>query len=308
MKKSIILIILLVLFTLASSASVSISERLDKIETLVYGQKRLNEPLDSRISRLETIIFGKNYNENNLESRLTRLEKPFDFNEAAFTLPEKLDFLEWKLQNRISRIPNLAKASRIKKLTLGTGALKDPLIFETDNLLAVMLNGGEIIKKDIYITNEIEIKASLKDRISSRYNRRGDPIELELLSSINKNNVIAFPAGSKIVGSLSYARKAGLFGRNGRIKIKLKYIYGFGNKRYNLRLNQMALGEKKQDKVAAGITILGVAALGPVGAVSGFFVRGKDIYLHPDTEFILKIQIPNMIKGFVKDNSLTDNK
>jgi len=304
MKKYIILILIIAVSIKSFSASLSITKRLDNIETIVYGQKRLNESIESRIARLETIVFGKNYSENNLGSRLTRLEKPFQFKDLDFTLPEKLDFLEWKLENSIKSIPCLAKTSHIKKLALGIGSLQDPLIFEVNKLIAVLLNGGELIKQNMKITSEIEIKTLLKNRISSKYNHRGDKIEMELLNSITKDNLIAFPAGSRIIGTLSSVRKAGLFGKNGRIKIKLDSIFGFGGKKYNLRLTQMALSQDKQDKVVAGITLLGVAALGPVGAVSGIFIRGKDIYIHPNTEFILTIEIPDIIKAFAKDSTL----
>ncbi|MDD2716336.1 MAG: hypothetical protein PHW04_10650 [Candidatus Wallbacteria bacterium] len=285
-------------FTVSAGIGESIERSLCNLETMVYGQVRLNESLESRFSRLETIIFGKDFHENNLDIRLTRLMKPFDFDESGtISLVAKINYLEWKLSSRCSDLPLLTKVSRLKKQTQGDNTLNDPLIFEVGKLCAVVFEGSDLEIQYIRLPENFELKAVLRTDLSSRHSRKDQLLEMELKTAVSTGEILIFPSGTTIRGKIGRAKRAELMGKNGRLNLVLEQILDLGNRECSLKLEQLGFTEDDKTGMAAGATLIGLAAFGPVGAVGGLFVKGKDVELKRGTEFILKVDIPDSVPG-----------
>jgi hypothetical protein len=49
--------------------------------------------------------------------------------------------------------------------------------------------------------------------------------------------------------------------------------------------------------LAAGASMAGVLLLGPIGLVSGYFVRGKDVTIEANTEFFVEVAEDTTVWG-----------
>lgn len=297
---------ILFLFNILIFASDFIIPRLSYIEELLYGQRRIGESIDSRISRIENILFGKSYKENNIETRLKRIENPFLTKKSGqLSLIQASNFLEWKLKKRISQLPLLTKISNLKRIILGEGTLNDPLLFEISKLKAVVLGNLSIESLFFKITDEVSVDVKLKKGLSSRYSRKGEIFELEVCGDIFINNLLIIPAGTLLYGRITYLKKAGLFGKNGRLKFSIESMMGMDEKLYPLELRELSFGNEESNNIAAGVSLLGLAAFGPVGMVGGFFIRGRNVSLPEGTHFNIKVlfleRLP-VINSFIRKN------
>jgi hypothetical protein len=109
--------------------------------------------------------------------------------------------------------------------------------------------------------------------LSSKTANEGDPVELVLDQDLVVNSVVVARAGSKAVGEVTHAKKAGMMGKGGELNIRLNYLK-VGDSRVMLRGSKGREGDDKTG-TAVALTVL----FGPIGLIK----HGKDIDIKQGT-------------------------
>jgi len=112
-----------------------------------------------------------------------------------------------------------------------------------------------------------EIQLKFSDAISSKTAAEGDQVVFEVGDNVKIGNTVVIKAGTKAVGEVTNAKKAGMMGRPGELNIRLNYVK-VGDKKISLRGTRAKSGDDATTGTIA-LTVL----FGPIGLIK----HGKDI-------------------------------
>src|SRR4029077_21192085 len=103
--------------------------------------------------------------------------------------------------------------------------------------------------------------------VSSKTAAVDDRVELELEKDLKVDKTVVAKAGTKAVGVITNAKKAGAMGKAGELNLRLEYL-AVGSSRLRLRASKGKQGEGKE-----GTTIALTVLLGPLGLLK----KGKEV-------------------------------
>lgn len=112
-----------------------------------------------------------------------------------------------------------------------------------------------------------DVKLKFAEAISSKTATDGDSINLVLDEDLKVGNVVVAKAGSKAVGTVTHAKKAGMMGKAGELNMRLEYLK-VGDDRVKIRGSKGKEGEGKEG-TAVALTVL----FGPIGLIK----HGKNV-------------------------------
>ena len=118
-----------------------------------------------------------------------------------------------------------------------------------------------------------EVNLKFAQPLSSKTAAPDDSVEFVLAEELKVGDVIVAPAGSKAVGTVSNAHKAGMMGKGGELNVRLDYLKTDAG-RIRLRGSRGREGEGK-----VGATIALTVLFGPIGLIK----KGKDIEVKEGT-------------------------
>jgi hypothetical protein len=110
-----------------------------------------------------------------------------------------------------------------------------------------------------YVPAGTPIMLNTRTQVSTKDNRSGDQIYLDVTESVIFRGQIVIPAGSVAVGEIARAERNGHFGKKGKIDIKLSYVQTPWGP---VRLQGNQYKEGKSGTAASVATIAFVSALG----------------------------------------------
>ena len=169
----------------------------------------------------------------------------------------------------IAKAPATAKASKTAKEQLVT---------------FLKTRGGFTLVKDSLI------KVRLLEELSSRRTKKGESFDFEVVDPVIFEGKRVIPAKSKGRGTVSRVVRRGRWGRMGRITCDFDSVVTPGGQRVSLMMSKRARNWNKQEGYAAGASMIGLMALGPVGLVGGMFVKGKDVTIPKGSIFYLGVK------------------
>lgn len=134
-----------------------------------------------------------------------------------------------------------------------------------------------------YVLREGEdVHLRFAEDLSSKTSSDGDPIALILDDDLKVGNVIVAKAGSKAVGEVTSAKKAGMMGKAGELNMRLDYVK-VGDSKIKLR------GVKgKEGESGVTSTVVLTVLFGPIGLIK----HGKNVDIKQGTA----------LKAFVADD------
>lgn len=112
-----------------------------------------------------------------------------------------------------------------------------------------------------------DVKLKFAEAISSKTATEGDSVNLLLDEDLKIGNVVVAKAGSKAVGTVTHAKKAGMMGKAGELNMRLDYLK-VGDERVKIRGSKGKEGEGKEG-TAVALTVL----FGPIGLIK----HGKNV-------------------------------
>ena len=119
-------------------------------------------------------------------------------------------------------------------------------------------------------------------------------------------NVVAIPRGMETDATVSKARKAGRFGRDGKIEISYHTVRAADGTPVELTVGEKTKEQYKRTAGAVGASAAGAIILGPVGLVGGLFVKGNDVDIPVGTVMYAETKANTDVVGFRQDGEKTD--
>jgi hypothetical protein len=112
-----------------------------------------------------------------------------------------------------------------------------------------------------------DVKLKFAESVSSKTANEGDTVNLVLDEDLKVGGVVVAKAGSKAVGTVTHAKKAGMMGKAGELNMRLEYLK-VGDERVKIRGSKGKEGEGKEG-TAVVLTVL----FGPLGLIK----HGKNV-------------------------------
>jgi hypothetical protein len=118
-----------------------------------------------------------------------------------------------------------------------------------------------------------DVHLKFAQSLSSKTAAEGDPVNLVLDEDLKVGDVVVAKAGSKVVGTISHAKKAGMIGKAGELNMRLEYVI-LPDGHLRLRGSKGKEGEGKEG-TAVALTVL----FGPIGLIK----HGKEVEIKEGT-------------------------
>ena len=127
-----------------------------------------------------------------------------------------------------------------------------------------------------------DVSLKFSQAISSKIAQDGDPVNLVLDEDLKVGNVVVAKAGSKAIGEVTNARKAGMMGKAGELNMRIDYLR-VGDTKVRRRGVKGKEGQSGQTS-AIVLTVL----FGPIGLIK----HGKDIDIKEGTPLKVYVDDP----------------
>ena len=121
-----------------------------------------------------------------------------------------------------------------------------------------------------------DVKLKFAQDLSSKTSNDDDPVNLVLDEDLKVGDTTVCKAGSKAVGTITHAKKAGMMGKGGELNMRLEYLI-VADTRMRLRGTKGKEGEGKVG-TAVALTVL----FGPIGLIK----HGKNVEVKQGTPIL----------------------
>lgn len=126
---------------------------------------------------------------------------------------------------------------------------------------------------NLVLSEGTDVPLAFDQDLSSKTANEGDPVELVLAEDLKVGNVVVAKTGSKAVGEVTNAKKAGMMGKAGELNVRVDYLK-VGDHKIRLR------GSKgKEGASGTGAAIALTVLFGPIGLIK----HGKNIDIKKGT-------------------------
>ncbi len=260
------------------AAGPSLIEKTNTLETSVYGSVQQGA-LAERVQRLDQALYGgtNTINADNMQAQTNHMyDELYENSGKNLSFITETNILEWKYQGDIS---DGGLEQRIKAMELGihgkesTGALKKRLAVLRKQLLT---DEGYTAAK-VTVPSQVVIELKTLEEISSKTAREGDILNFAVAEDVVVDGCTVIPAGMKGTAKVAKARKAGWFGRNGKLELEFSSIRAIDGTEIPVLMGEKSEEEYKKAAGAVGASAAGALILGPVGLVGGLFVNGDNV-------------------------------
>ncbi|MCC6483872.1 MAG: hypothetical protein IT209_03410 [Armatimonadetes bacterium] len=126
------------------------------------------------------------------------------------------------------------------------------------------------------------------DPISTRSAVLGQQVHLRVANDVYLGTDLVIHADEPTVATITDVEKPRSWGRSGKLEIEFSTVKAFDGS--DVRLGPWAQEKKAGMKTAAGATIGGIVVLGPVGALGGMFVKGKQVDIPVGQEIVAAVR------------------
>ena len=252
------------------AADYTILEKAEKVETTVYGTTQTGA-LNTRIAALDKVLNGSDSVSGSVDSKTDELYKEVYGNTGSdLSMVAAVNMMQRQYSGTVT---NDALTTRVGELEegisgkVGTGSLRSRVAA----LRSAMLGKRKFVSQVVTIPAGTVVEMTNEDPINSKDLTEGDRLRFSVAEDIKVGDVIAIPRGMEAEGTVSKARKAGRFGRDGKIEIEYDSVHASDGSPVQLVVGEKTKEQYKRTAGAVGASAAGAIILGPVGLVGGFF-------------------------------------
>ncbi|HEX6971014.1 MAG TPA: hypothetical protein VF234_02200 [Limnochordia bacterium] len=281
----------------ATAALGTLPETLGRVEQVLYGRVQ-DGPLISRIERVEQDLYGQ-AQQGPLLVRVERMRGFLQLNPSngGASLLLQLNAAEWMIYQRLTMGDPIMKRLDTVEAGIFGETRKGPIAERIGALASLVWPEGDVNPTSVTVPAGTLVKIRLETEVNSASNKVGDPIRYRVAEDLVINNVVAIPAGAQGSGSVLEVESAGGLGRNGLVRVDFGTVGGIDGTRIPIRIDQLATEKNRSLEVAAGASMAGVLLLGPIGVVTGYFVRGREHVVPVGTEFYVEVEADTALTG-----------
>lgn len=301
---AIIVVFMFCFATLVSAQSVSqltIMDKLAVLENSVYGTAQTGAIME-RVSGLEVDFYGAKTNKSIVEKVDALYDSIFVIVNGQPSALARLNAIEWSITHSVTGTPIKERVDNLENMLNGhvkAGSLQDRIT----TLANIAFPSGEIALQEAVIPADTLIKISIITPLDSKNSVVGEKVEYQAAEDIIIGGTLVVPKGSKGMGTISKVERAQNFGRDAKLEVSFDSISTIDGDQLAVILGDKAKQEMEHMALAAGASIAGMALLGPVGIVTGVFVKGKDIKIPVGSEMYLQTKAEQSIAGIQVGNT-----
>lgn len=289
---------LLCLAPVFAEESATLSDRIDRVDEVIYGSAQSGS-LISRVDNADNLIYGNgNSSASGLDNRITNLYTDVvkSDDDAQPSIATRVNAMEYYLTDEIK---SDSLKTRIGDLEIKVyGAEKKGAIDQRLANLEKSVYGDQHYEmKTVELPANTVFKISLNDDVSSKTNQVGDPVTFTVQEDVSVGNVLVLPKGAQGSGVVTKVSRPKSFGRSGALDISFDQVFSVDDEVIPTVLGPEAKEKLKMEAAAVGASTIGALALGPIGLVGGFFVKGKDVSLPAGSTLYIETQEAVTTKG-----------
>ena len=265
----------------------SSAQMMETIEQIVYGDTSKGGLIE-RLGTIEEALFGRSLPGTIAERHAAILNFLEVGTEDQPSMMFKLGVAEWIVDKRI--YASRSASARIDTLEMdmdGSVQYGRPIAMRVERILATLVT-DPVTFRGVLLPTDTPLELRFMDELSPAKSQEGDQVRLELTSDLIVDQCLVAPAGSLLLTEVREVKKPGMFGVPGEVRLTFNGLKPLGPQRPQVAVgaaSQKAIDEARKvgDRgegaiVGAGAaSIAGAALLGPVGLVSGLFIRGNSI-------------------------------
>ena len=257
------------------------------IEQIIYGYVAKGGLIE-RLGKVEEDLFGRSLPGTIAERHaaiLTFLEIGTDEQPSMMF---KLGVAEWVVNKKIRASESATRRLEDLEVNL-TGASRNgnPIVMRVESLLATLVM-DQVTSQPVLLPANTVMKFRFMDELSPAKSKKGDYVRLELTNDIIVNQCLVAPAGSLLITEVRDVKRPRMFGIPGEVRLSFNELKPLGPQKppvcvgkesENAIKEARRAGDRGEGAIvgAGAISIAGAALLGPVGLVSGVFIRGNSI-------------------------------
>ncbi len=319
MKKLAIAILLLFVSCAAVRANddSASSRQLDHLENLIYGSVRTGS-LMSRMNSIENDLYGTSLQGTLAERQSAHLDFLENGSNGQPSLLYKMSVAEWGLEilNNAAR-PLLERVPVVERHLEGSALEDRPLAMRVERILGMVLSepvSGVPVEVPAGTVARLQLMETLKPSVT----KKGDYVLFRATHNIVVNDRLVVPVGAPAWAVVTSVKKPRSFGRPSEIKLSLETLATLGVEQLHLtegEASRQATEFEASYAAAAGTSLVGAIALGPVGLAGGFFIRGnaKEVpagsimYAETEKNFTVpSYPVPESLKARIAENKYVD--
>ena len=294
---------LLLVSPIFAEGPATLADRIDRVDEVIYGSAQEGS-LVGRVDSADNLIYGNgNTSASGLDNRITNLYTDVVKNEDDThpSISVRVNAMEYYLTDEIKREALKTRVADLEKKVYGAekkGAMDQRLM----ELEKSVYGDQHYEMKDVELPANTVFKISLNDDVSSKINQVGDPVTFTVDEDVMVGDVLVLPKGSQGSGVVTKVSRPKSFGRSGTLDVSFDQVFSVDDESIPTVLGPEAKEKLKMEAAAVGASTIGALALGPIGLVGGFFVRGKDVTLPAGSTLYIETQQTVHTKGLVLAN------
>ncbi len=288
-----------------SADEYTILEKTEKVETTVYGEPQTGS-LNERILALDKLLNGESTVSGSLQEKTNKLYKDVYGNSGSdLSLVSAVNLMQWQYSGQITEDPIFTRIGELEEGIDGK-EMAGSLINRINVLRHVLLGSTRYISQDVVIPSGTIVRMRTLSPLHSKTAEEGDIVYFAVDEDVMVDDIVAIPRGMEATGTITKARKSGMFGKNGKIEITYRTVRAGDNTPVPLILGEKAKEEYKRAAGAVGASAAGAIILGPVGLVGGLFVHGSEVDLPTGTNFLAEVEEDTEVMGFYRTGTADD--
>ena len=262
-------------------------QMMESIEQIIYGYVNKGGLID-RLGKVEQDLFGRSL-PGTIADRHAAILNFIDVGtDEQPSMMFKLGIAEWVVDKKIHATDPAVKRLEDLEASL-TGAAKtgNPIVMRVESLLATLIM-DPVTAQPIKLPAGTVMKFRFMDELSPATSKVGDFVRLELTDDLIVNQHLVAPAGSLLLTQVRDVKRPRMFGIPGEVRLSFNELKPLGPQRPGVTVgtaSEKAIKDARKSGArgegaivgAGALSIAGAALLGPVGLVSGVFIRGNSI-------------------------------
>ncbi len=290
---------------------------MEEIEQIIYGYVNKGGLIE-RLGRAEADLFGRSLPGTIAERHAAILNFLDIGTDEQPSMTFKLGVAEWIVNKKIDATASVM--TRLESLeTLLTGAANQgqPVAMRIESLLTVLVS-EPVGFKNVKLPSGKVIRLRFMDELSPAKSQVGDKVRLELTDDLIVNRCLVAPAGSLLSTEVRAVKRPRSFGIPGEVRLTFSELKILGPQRPTVTIDKASekaikdarkLGDKGEGAIvgAGAASVAGAVLLGPVGLVSGFFVRGNSIKISEGAITFVEISPDIVVSAYPIPTSLIND-
>ena len=260
---------------------------MEQIERIIYGYVGQGGIID-RLAKVESDLFGRSLPGTIAERHAAILNFLDIGTDEQPSMMFKLGVAEWVVDKKIRATG--AAFRRLEDLETnltGSSRSGNPIVMRVESLLATLVM-DPVTAQPVTVPADTVMKFRFMDELSPAKSKAGDFVRLELADDLIVNQHLVAPAGSLLITEVREVKRPRMFGIPGEVRLTFNELRPLGPQKPSVWVGKAAEkaikdarkrgGRGENGLVGAGaVSLAGAALLGPLGLVSGAFIRGNSI-------------------------------